>query len=393
MQDEKFLGQTRNQGPFPSPSEPVPSERTGGNTQDYLERMFEEAQEAIVIADTQGHVLKVNREFTRLFGYTKQDVQGLHIDQLVAPKDDPSEALFITQRAIRGEKVRLEAVRRRKDGSEISVSILAFPIVINGRPEAICGIYRDIVEQKKLREILEASERRFQDIVLTTPDWIWEIDREFRYTFASGRVKQLLGYESSEVIGKTPFDLMPQEEAKSMRSAFQKAITERSPIVNFEKWMLTKEGQRVLLLTNGVPIHDTKDEFLGFRGVDRLIGGQAHPEEATKQGEAKYRMIFESLHDVYYRTDNQGVIVEISPSVYNQAGYRPEEVIGRPVTDFYLNPEDRDALMAQIKEKGSINDYELVLLAKDGRRIFCSLNARTVCDSSGNLVGVEGVLR
>ena len=112
----------------------------------YVDQLFESAQEAIVLADKQGHVLRVNSEFQRMFGYTKEEIIGQHIDQLVAPSDAQDQALFITQRTIRGEKLRLETVRRRKDGQLINVSILASPIVVDGNLEAVYGIYRDISE-------------------------------------------------------------------------------------------------------------------------------------------------------------------------------------------------------------------------------------------------------
>lgn len=359
----------------------------------YLDQLFESAQEAIVLADREGNVIRANSEFTRLFGYTKEEIIGQHIDRLVAPEDCKEQALFITQRTAHGEKMRLETIRRRKDGGLINVSILCSPIFVDGRLEAIYGIYRDITEQKKIIDELKNSEKRFHDVALSSADWIWEIDEEGKYTFASGRVKQLLGYTPEEIIGKTPFDLMLLEEAERIKKIFGQIKAEKKPIVDLENWNLTKDGRRVLLLTNGVPILDESGELLGFRGVDKDITDRKWTEDQLKRNEEKYRMIFESFHDVYYRTGKDGAITEISPSVFNQAGYRPEEVIGRPVTDFYRNPEDREALMKKLREDGSVNDYELSLMTKDGRKIETSVNARILFDENKQIIGVEGVLR
>jgi PAS domain S-box-containing protein len=359
----------------------------------YVDQLFESAQEAIVLADKQGHVIRANSEFTRLFGYTKEEIVGQHIDQLVAPLDSQDHALFITQRTIRGEKLRLESVRRRKDGRLINVSILTSPIIVDGKLEAVYGIYRDISEQKKMIDVLKNSEKRFQDIALSSADWIWEVDREGKYTFASGRVKQILGYEPEEIIGKSPFDLMTPEEAQRMKETFRETFQEKKPIVDLENWNLTKDGKKVLLLTNGVPIFSDNGDILGYRGVDKDITDRKWVEDKLKENEEKYRMIFESFHDVYYRTDRNGSITEISPSVLNQAGFSPEEVIGHPVTDFYESPQDRDPFMAKLMEKGFVNDYELALVSKDGRRIHTSVNAKILFDENRQPNGVEGVLR
>ncbi len=395
MMDEKDILESlnRRQSLSPDVHEPLHLEKKLQIERAYLDQLFESAQEAIVLADKQGHVIRINSEFSRLFGYTKDEILGKSIDQLVAPAEVQDQALFITQRTLLGEKLRLETVRRHKNGKLIDVSILASPIIVDGKLEAIFGIYRDISEQKKIIDSLKESEKRFHDIALSSADWIWEVDIEGKYTFASGKVRQILGYEPHEIIGKTPFDLMPSKEAQRISEAFIRAISEKQPIVDLENWNLTKDGKEVLLLTNGVPILAESGEFLGYRGVDKDITDRKWTEEKLKANEEKYRMIFESFHDVYYRTDNNGNITDISPSVFKQAGYSTEEVIGKPVAMFYQHPEDRDALIKKLLENGFANDYELTLLAKDGRKIFTSANARMIYDANQQPIGVEGVLR
>ena len=395
MRDEKdILRDFEREMPISSAQNtPINLEKSLQIQRAYLDQLFESAQEAIVLADKQGHIIRVNNEFMRLFGFTHEEIIGQHIDHLVAPNDAQNQALFITQRTIRGEKLRLETVRRRKDGRMINVSILASPIIVDGKLEAIYGIYRDISEQKKMIDVLRNSEKRFQDIALSSADWIWEVDKEGKYTFASGRVKQILGYEPDEIIGKTPFDLMAPEEAPRVREIFAQIYQQKKPIVDLENWNLTKDGKKVLLLTNGVPIFDARGEIFGYRGVDKNITDRKWAEVQLKENAEKYRLIFESFHDVYYRTDKDGIVTEISPSVSKQAGYAPEEVVGHPVTDFYEKPHDREALMAKLKEEGFVNDYELNLVSKDGRIIYTSANARLLFDKNSQPTGVEGVLR
>lgn len=395
MQDEKDILESLSRGtslPIDTYN-PLHLEKKLQIERAYLDQLFENAQEAIVLADKQGRVLRVNTEFSKLFGYSKDEIQGQPIDQLVAPAEVQDQALFITQRTLLGEKIRLETVRRHKNGRLINVSILASPIIVEGKLDAIFGIYRDISEQKKMIDSLKESEKRFQDIALSSADWIWEVDKEGKYTFASGKVRQILGYEPHEIIGKTPFDLMPLNEAQRIKEIFSQVISEKKPIVDLENWNLTKDGKEVLLLSNGVPILSESGEFLGYRGVDKDITDRKWAEEKLKANEEKYRMIFESFHDVYYRTDNEGILTDISPSVFKQSGYSKEEVIGKPVTLFYRRPEDRDALMKKLQEQGFTNDYEIVLLSKDGRKIETSVNARVIFDKNHQPVGVEGVLR
>jgi len=125
----------------------------------YLAQLFESAQEGIVMADCNQRVLKINREFTKIFGYTKQQAQGHFIDDLISPDNLLSETRKVTKRVAEGKTMVLEGQRRRKDGSLINVSILASPIIIDKQQVGIYGIYRDITRQKQAEARLEEQAR------------------------------------------------------------------------------------------------------------------------------------------------------------------------------------------------------------------------------------------
>ncbi len=125
----------------------------------YFEQLFENAPEAIVLVDNDSRVLRVNGEFTRMFGYTSDEVLGRSIDELLAPSHLREEATSITKQVARGERVALETVRQRKDGTLVDVSILGTPITVNGGQVAVYGIYRDITERKHLEEQLRQAQK------------------------------------------------------------------------------------------------------------------------------------------------------------------------------------------------------------------------------------------
>lgn len=84
----------------------------------------------------------------------------------------------------------------------------------------------------------------------------------------------------------------------------------------------------------------------------------------------------------------------ISPSCLEQTGYAPEEVIGRPVTDFYADATERNALLRALRENETVNDFEVKLVAKDGSQKFASVTSHLVRDrKNGQAVGIEGILR
>ena len=116
-------------------------------------------------------------------------------------------------------------------------------------------------------------------------------------------------------------------------------------------------------------------------------------DEALRESEAKYRTVFESLEDLYYRTDAQGVLRVLSPSLYRLAGWKPEELLGRPATDVYVDRSDRDTLMALLMKEKYVKDYEVRLKKKDGTVLQVSAGAQLLFDDQGRFSGVAGLLR
>ena len=138
---------------------------------------------------------------------------------------------------------------------------------------------RDITDRKVAEKELLESRQRFQGLVETLYDWIWEVDYQGRYTYVSPRIKNILGYEPEELLGKTPFDIMPAEEMHRVSELFGQLIAEQTPIIAVENICLHKDGHPVIMETNGLPFYDTKGNLKGYRGADRYITERKRVEE------------------------------------------------------------------------------------------------------------------
>lgn len=123
----------------------------------YIDQLFESAQEAIVMADKEGRVFRVNEEFSRLFGYPLEEVKGRSIDDLLVPEEYQDEASEATKKVADGEKMTFETVRRGKDGTKIPVSVLGSSIIVEDKIVAFYSIYRDITDRKQAEETLRKT--------------------------------------------------------------------------------------------------------------------------------------------------------------------------------------------------------------------------------------------
>ncbi len=247
--------------------------------QAFLGRLFESAPEAIVTVDNEGRLLRANTEFTRLFGYTVDEALGQSIDALIAPGELHGEAAEITHRVAQGYTVTRETVRRRKDGTQVDVSIIGTPITIESGPVGVYGIYRDITERKRAENALRRSEARLRLLVEQMPAILWTTDRELRVTSSLGAGLQGLGLRPGEVVGKTVFEVFGTDDPKSLAIAMHRRALQGQPATYEVIW-----GGNVYQ-SHVQPLHDDSGAITGCVGAALDITERRRLEAQLRQAQ------------------------------------------------------------------------------------------------------------
>ncbi|MCX7974654.1 MAG: response regulator [Candidatus Aminicenantes bacterium] len=178
------------------------AERQARKEKAYLDSLYSSAQEAVVITDLKGKVIRINPEFTRIFGYKAHEALGQNIDRLVAPAQFRKRAEDITSKVARGEKINLETIRKRKDGTLVHVSLMVSPIVVDGQVEACYAIYRDITDRKKAEEEKEKERAKLATMISGMKEGIAFAGPDNRIIEVNDFFLELYGRKRQEVIGQ-----------------------------------------------------------------------------------------------------------------------------------------------------------------------------------------------
>jgi len=332
--------------------------------------IFENIADSYLEIDLKGNFLFFNNSFCKLLGYSREELTGRN-NQEFLDKENAKKVFKIFTQVYKSKKpvigVTWEMIR--KDGSsrcvEASVSLVTDA---EGKIIGFSGIGRDVTAQKKTEENLSLNEARFRDISLSMADWIWEVDKEGKYTFTTGNTKKILGYNQQEMLEKSPLDFMPESEAERVKKIFSKIIAQKQPIIDLKNWCLKKDGSQVCLLTNGVPIIGEGGELLGYRGVDKDITRDLLVEEKLKKSLENTETIINNLPIGVIIVGKDNIVRQINKAALNMTGHDSEDsIVGHKCyKNICPSIKGRCPLMAL---NHPVDKAERIIIHKNGRHI------------------------
>jgi len=254
---------------------------------------------------------------------------------------------------------------------------------------------QNIRARKLAEKALRESEAKFRALVESTSDWIWEIDERAVYTYSSPQVYDLLGYTAEEIIGKTPFDLMPPDEAVRVTAVFGSLLQERKPFRLLGNANLHKDGRTLFLETSGVPILDAQGVFMGYRGIDRDITERKQLEASVLNEKTLLRTLIDAIPDLIFFKNKKSVYLGCNKAFEEFFGAAEKTIIGKTDFDFvdaemakFFRMKDKEMMAA-----GHTVKNEEWVTYPDGHKACLETLKTPYVTPQGDALGILGISR
>jgi len=271
----------------------------------------------------------------------------------------------------------------------------AFPDETGALTRAV-GTCQDVTARRAASEALAESERRYHDLVEASPDLIWTVDREGRFTFLNRASRAVYGRDPEEMIGRPFHEFMPPEQRAAAADELARLLGEGADALGYTNQIVRKSGEVAILVSNARTIRDAKGRVVGVAGMSRDKTEAVQAQEAMRASAELLRIAGRTAHLGGWTVDLPEVRLMWSDEVCAihdmPAGTVPD--VDQAIA-FYA-PESRpiieDAFGACVRD-GVPFDLELQLITAKGRRVWVRSIGHAERDAAGAIRRVQGAFQ
>lgn len=335
----------------------------------------------------------------RLTGWRADELLGRHFGALVHESSHEVAEIDWTAgldgAGEDGRELRGRVNLLHRDGHPIPAEFIAFATRDEtGRFAGANGSVRDMSEQTRLEEELRESEARFRFLIQNSPDIIFSIDPDGRFTYVSDTVRRSLGIQPEALIGTHFVDLIEYGPDEVPGERFQMLAANPDRELTNRIQLRTASGTRLPFEVSSVGVR-RDGRFAGIQGAARDITERERLERELRESEERYRFLVENAPDVVFSTDETGAFTYLSETIERMTGDGPARLVGQHfsvIVDEASLPLAAERWAALVAEPTREQVVKLELKHRDGHRVPVEVSSiGTVVD--GVFRGIHGSTR
>lgn len=349
-------------------------------------------------ADAAGTITYIGGLAEEMLGISAEELVGSHFSETVHPDPASAAASWELWEASQREPGRIHRARfslRHRDGSEVPIENLAVPRVVDGVFVGSRGAARDVRERARLEAELRESEKRYRDLVQTSPDGVWQADASGTFTFWSDTAAALTGYPPEAILGRHWSVVVGPQAAQDAAGLWHRLETGDGSVARARLNLLRRGGEELPAEIAAVPvIRDGR--FVGAHGSIRDLREQLRLERDVRDSEARFRELVQTSPDGVWQTDAEGHLVFWSDAACALLGWEPEELVARHWSAV-IAPGAVDEVRARLKPlqdgpAGAVARVRAAVVRRDGTEIPAEISGVPLL-RDGEFRGIQGTIR
>ncbi len=389
-----------------TPAGPPVKGRGGKPARDYPSDIFSKIFDAnpigmAVTSIDEGRIIKVNKGFLEMTGYSEQEVLARTTAELNI-WDSPAERTYVIEQLGAAGHVRNhEVTMRRKSGSALHCLFSAEFIRLKGK-SFILSMAVDITEQVNTRRAMAEGEAMYRLLVENMSDSLWVMDlrtMKIQYTSPSGF--KILGYTQEESLSQGAADLVAPDHMQMVISSIAEEIRkDGAPGVDPERTrtielkQIHKNGSIVWVEMTVRFLRDASGKPDRILGVSRDITERKRAGEELQKSRDAFRNIVESSPVGIFRTCPPGRFVMVNPAMAQMFGFDTIEEFRERMNDeashVYYNAEDQGRFLSLIRKDKKFNGVEFLCRNKRGEPFWVMASCRAIVNEKDEITAIEG---
>ncbi|MDD2758372.1 MAG: PAS domain S-box protein [Patescibacteria group bacterium] len=348
----------------------------------YLFRaLFEHSPDAIFLGHLEGKFIACNRAAYKTLGYTKGELLGKSVREIIFKEDARSVFPKIVKDLLKKGSVTSEGRIVRKDKTVFPVEAYFRLVYQEGKP-MVFAIVRDISHHKEIEEQISAEREKAENYLKMVGAMIVVLDKQGRIILINQKGNEILGYNNGELLGKDWFTTcLPAENREEVKKIFGDCIHGKLKFVEYyENSIVAKNGEKKFLSWHNSILKDKGGKIIGILSSGEDITEREKTEEELSRVRTLYTSIVESSNDgVVILCENR--VKFFNKQMFDMVGYTEVEAYNKPFINFIDDKYKKMVLeryKARLAGKKVNPRYEIELLRKNDKSFPVEINASLI---------------
>jgi len=361
---------------------PEERQRSLRDNLEFIQTVLDGCEEAFFVTDAKLEIVFVNQSALSLCGSSQDELVGKPLSALLPTEGaDLIKQLRSSDPPVTGiTQLQCQEIAPRH--VEVSINSLRFAGKLY-----YCVTAREASTHKPLHGF---PEEPYRELIENISEVVYSIDSEGFVTYISPTVEWISGHKPDDIIGNSFIEFIHPDDREWITRNFEKRLKGSTDPLEYR--IRTKTGQTRWLRSSSRVI-EKKGKVLGIHGVLVDVTEHRKAESVLRESEERFRTLFEDTRDMIYIDTVDGDMIDVNQAASEMLGYSKHELLQMNVKDLYVDLEQRRIFQDEIERNGSVKDFEVNLIASDGKIKTCLITSSARRDKDGNILGYHGIVR